>query len=107
MIHGDVIQLSAWVNESHFFLHEPKKTICILLTKFHPIFELRYILYDTEIYNLTELSWVTRSIHFQRYMRNFKVICSELRSEARTKGQEELEYVNWSKINFKVCQLNT
>ena len=106
MINRDVGQVSAWVIGSHFFLHEPKNAICIFLTKLHAIFEFKDILFDTEIYDLTELSWTTRTIHFQSSMTNFKVICSELRSDARELGLHELEYINWSKINFKVCQLN-
>ena len=83
MINRDVGQVSAWVIGSHFFLHEPKNAICIFLTKLHAIFEFKDILFDTEIYDLTELSWTTRTIHFQSSMTNFKVICSELRSDAR------------------------
>ena len=89
------------------FSMSQKNAICIFLTKLHAIFEFRDILFDTEIYDLTELSWLTRTIHFQSYMANFRIICSELRSDVRTLGQDELEYINWSKINFKVCQLNS
>ena len=90
-----------------FFSMSQKNAICIFLTKLHAIFEFKDILFDTEIYDLTELSWTTRTIHFQSSMTNFKVICSVLRSEAREMWLHELENINWSKINFKVCQLNT